>query len=85
MPEVNTTINAKANQSTTYTKSEVDTSVSTKAKQIKVATALRTTDNVAEVYTKGKVYGRIPDMLEGIMQLYSDETGTGRGAISHIT
>ena len=29
--------------------------------------------------------GKIPDLLYGIMKLYDDDTGTGRGVISHAT
>ena len=41
--------------------------------------------NVSYVYTKDQVDGLIPNLLYGVMQFYDDDTGAGRGVISHPT
>ena len=54
-----------------YNKSQVDGLLADKA-------------NASDVYTKGQVNGLTPDLLNGVMKLY-DDTGSGRGVISHPT
>ena len=41
--------------------------------------------HVSDVYTKGQVDGKIPNLLDGVMKFYDDDTGTGRGVIFHPT
>ena len=55
-----------------YSTSQVDGILSNKA-------------NSTDAYTKDQVYGMIPMVLYGIMKFSDDDTGTGRGVISHPT
>ena len=41
--------------------------------------------NASDVFTKSQVDGKIPNLLYGVMKVYDDDTGTGRGVISHPT
>ena len=50
-----------------------------------MAIALGGKARASDVHTNSQVYGQIPDLLYGVMKLYDDETGTGRGVISHPT
>ena len=41
--------------------------------------------NVSDFYPKGQVDGLIPNLHYGVMKFYDEDTGTGRGVISHPT
>ena len=70
-PNGNITTTGSLSASNMYNTSQVDGLLANRA-------------NAPDVYTKGQVHGLIPDLLNGVMKLY-DDTGSGRGVISHPT